>query len=103
MIDSAVYFQRLALNYPIKMIPELQADILVGIGSIEKHQKNFANALTTFRKVVNITGISNDLLNGSEAYYEIAEIHKEQNNIDSAIYHARLSFITGEQSLARTS
>ncbi len=55
IIDSALYFQRLALNYPVKMIYELQADILVGIGNIEKRQKNLSNALTTFRKVLNIT------------------------------------------------
>ncbi len=103
IIDSALYFQRLALKYPINITSELQADILVGIGDIEKRQKNFSNALTTFRQVLYITGISKDLLNGSGAHYKIAEIHKEQNNIDSAIYHARLAFITGEQSSAKTS
>jgi tetratricopeptide (TPR) repeat protein len=85
------------------MIYELQADILVGIGNIEKRQKNLSNALTTFRQVLNITGISKDLLNESEAHYKIAEIHKEQNNIDSAIYHAGLAFKTGEQSSAKIS
>jgi signal transduction histidine kinase len=103
IIDSALYFQRLALKYPINITSELQADILVGIGDIEKRQKNFSNALTTFRQVLNITGISKDLLNGSVAHYEIAEIYNQQNNIDSAIYHARLAFIKGEQSSAKTS
>ncbi|MEP7253632.1 MAG: hypothetical protein ABI683_14670, partial [Ginsengibacter sp.] len=103
IIDSALYFQRLALNYPIEIIYELKADILMGIGSIEKRQKKLGNALTTFRQVLNITGISNDLLNGSGAHYEIAEIYKQQNNIDSAIYHARLAFKMGEQSSAKIS
>jgi len=103
IIDSALYFQRLALKYPIKLIYQLQADILMGIGNIEKRQKNLGNALTTFRQVLNITGISKDLLNGSGAHYEIAEIHKEQNNIDSAIHHAQQAFITGEQSSAKIS
>ncbi len=103
IIDSALYFQRLALKYPIKLIYELQADILMGIGNIEKRKKNLDNALTTFRQVLNITGISKDLLNGSGAHYEIAEIHNQQNNIDSAIHHARLAFITGEQSSAKIS
>ncbi|MCY7421718.1 MAG: tetratricopeptide repeat protein, partial [Chitinophagaceae bacterium] len=102
IMDSALYFQRLALKYPIEMTDELKADILIGIGSIEKRQKNLGNALITFWQVVNITSISNDLLNGSGAHYEIAEIYNQQNNIDSAIYHARLAFITGQQSSAKT-
>ena len=43
-IDSALYYQKLALNYPIDIGPQLQADILVAIGEIERRQKDLGSS-----------------------------------------------------------
>jgi tetratricopeptide (TPR) repeat protein len=97
MIDSALYFQKLALNYPIKKIYQLQSGILVRIGIIESRRKNYSSALSNFREVLSITDTSKDLLTRSWAQYQIAEIYNLQNNFDSGIYYAKSAYISAQK------
>jgi two-component system, NtrC family, sensor kinase len=101
-LDSALYFNKLALNYPIRLIPQLQSDILVTIGIIERRQKKYEKALASFRQALVNTETSNDLLNRSRAQHQIATVLNLQNRQDSAIHYARLAFMSSEQSSSIT-
>ena len=100
LIDSALYFQKLALTYPVDYGGNA---LIVGrIGIIQSRLQRYNEALSSFREVLNITDGSNDLLNRSLAQYQIAEIFGLQHRTDSAIHYARLAFINAEQSLQKT-
>jgi two-component system NtrC family sensor kinase len=103
MIDSALYFQKLALNYPIKKIYQLRSGILVRIGIIESRRKNYSSALSNFREVLRITDTSKEVLTRCWAEYQIAEIYNLQNNFDSGIYYAKSAYINAQKSLQKTS
>jgi len=102
MPDSALYFEKLALNSPIQLSYQLRSDILVRIGIAESRKENYKEASTNFRHVLTITGISNDLLERGEAQYQMAKLFSQQNNTDSAIHYARLAFVTAQQSKEKT-
>lgn len=99
MIDSALYFQKLALTYPADYGNAL---ILGRIGIIQSRLQRYNEALSNFREVLNITDRLSDLLNRSSAQYQIAEIFNLQHNTDSAIHYARLAFINAEKSSQKT-
>ena len=100
MVDSALYFQKLALTYP--MDSGGHALILVRIGIIQSRSQQYNEALNTFQQVLNISDISNDLLNRSAAQYQKAEIFTLQYNADSAIHYACLAFKNAERSSEKT-
>lgn len=98
MPDSAMWFFRASLNYPTKIEDQQRADLLTRIGILQRREQNYTDAITNFRDALNITLTSNDLLNRSVALYQIALIHSEQNNIDSALHYASLAYKTGVKS-----
>jgi two-component system NtrC family sensor kinase len=99
--DTALYFSKMALNYPGKDVYS-QADVLTRIGIAEARQKKYPAALNSLWEALKITNTSNDLLNKSDALYSIAEIYNQQNIPDSAIHYARLAFISAKQSIYKT-
>jgi len=98
MPDSAMWFFKESLNYPIKIEDQQRADLLTRIGILQSREQNYTDAITNFRDALNITLTSNDLINRSIALYQIALIHSEQNNKDSALHYANLAYKTGVKS-----
>ncbi|MDQ6757447.1 MAG: hypothetical protein M3004_10985, partial [Bacteroidota bacterium] len=97
MLDSALYFQKKALASPVPPSLNLRALILTRIGNIFSRLKNDSAALRYFREALLTTYTSGDLLNRSGSQYEIAEIFRLQQNIDSSLNYAQRAYINAQR------
>ena len=102
LLDSAMYFYKLTFSYPVNFEDQQNADILAKIGIVELRKHNYTEALSYFRKSIKYTENSDDFLNRSLAYQQIALLFKEQNQIDSAVYYAFLAYKYGQRSSYKT-
>src|SRR6266498_870667 len=101
MLDSALYFQKQALSYPIKLGYSLRALILIRLGIIQRQLKNYKDALHYYQDALRTSYLSQDLLNRSRSQYQIAEIYSLQN-IDSSLYYAQKAFINAQMASQKT-
>jgi len=102
MLDSALYFQKQALDYPIKLGYSLRALTLIRLGIIQSRLKNYKDALYYYQEALRTSYLSRDLLNRSRSQYQIAEIYRVQNNVDSSLYYAQLAFMNAQKASQKT-
>ncbi len=102
MLDSALYFQKQALVFPIKVNLSLRALILTRLGIIQSRLKNHSEALRYYEEALQTTYVSGDLLNRSRSQYQIAEIYSSQNNVDSSLHYAQLAFMNAQKASQKT-
>ena len=102
MLDSAMYYYKAVFSYPINYESQQRTDVLTRIGIVAMRKHNYTDAIKQFKEALSITQISNDLLNRSICLSQIALIFKEQKNVDSALYFARLAYESGEKSSYKT-
>jgi two-component system, NtrC family, sensor kinase len=102
MLDSAIWFLNASLNFPVNLEDQQRAEILNRIGIVQSRQGSYHAAVPYFKDAIKITKISNDLLNGSTALYQLALIFKEQKNIDSALFYASFSYKAAVKSSFKT-
>ncbi len=97
MLDSALYFQKQALIFPIELGKPLHSLILTRLGIIQSRLKNYSEALQYYHEALQLANVSGDLLNQNESQYQIAEIYSLQNNVDSSLYYAQLAFMNAQK------
>ena len=88
-LDSALYYNKLSEQEFIK-IGRVEPQLTIRMGNIQTKLGNYALALESYRKTLQITNAQNDNFYSSTTYYRIAKLFQKQNQIDSSIYYARL-------------
>ncbi|MEO8762827.1 MAG: ATP-binding protein [Ginsengibacter sp.] len=103
MLDSALFFQQQALvlsqDMPLfPLIIPLRSYILTRLGVIHARLGNQTQALSCYREVIRL----DDLLNRGIAQYQLAELFYKLHQPDSSLHHARLAFISNQESFQKT-
>ncbi|MBD0350450.1 MAG: tetratricopeptide repeat protein [Flavisolibacter sp.] len=101
-LDSALYFQQQALDLTLDTslakeqnrlrVLAAQARILTNLGVIENRVGNIRKALDYYSHALQTASLAGDLLNKARSQYQIAEMYRNLNQPDSALWYARQAF-----------
>lgn len=94
--DSALYYEKVA-SQKLFLYPSIVPLYFRVLGNIEAKSGNNRVALTYYDQGIQAALMESDYRKAASVYISMASLHKELNQIDSAIYKANLALVYGQK------